>query len=63
MLAEAGRFPQNHCAGGRQSAVYEVVTVLPTMAIGLRCIRCKPNDPSQKEPRHFPQKTAQPKGA
>jgi hypothetical protein len=43
--------------------VYEAVTVLPTMAIGLRCSRCKANDPSQKELRHFPQKTAQPKGA
>jgi hypothetical protein len=49
MLAEGGRFPQNYCAGGRVSAVYEVVTMLPPDAIGLQCSRHERDDPSQKK--------------
>jgi hypothetical protein len=33
MLAEGGRFPQNYCDAGRESAVYEVVTMLTFNAI------------------------------
>jgi hypothetical protein len=39
MVAEGGRFPQNYCAGGRESAVYNMVTMLPRAAIGLQRIQ------------------------
>jgi hypothetical protein len=61
MLAEGRRFPQNYCAGGRETAVYELVTTLLAIAIRAVCTCEVGNDQLKRALRRFPQKAAQPK--